>query len=168
MAKKPRLLIIGYARHGKDTVAEFLSHNHEFKYTTSSEICSKEVIFPVLSPLYGYKTVEECFNDRANHRKEWYDLITEYNQPNRCSLAHDIFSVSDVYCGLRNVNEFHALKTNQVFDYSIWVDRSDHLPPEEVSSNTLYPELADIILDNNGSLSDLEDKVCNTVKEMEK
>lgn len=165
--KKPRLLIIGYARHGKDTVAEMLSDNFGYRYTTSSAICSEKVIFPILAPLYGYKTVNECFEDRVNHRGEWYDLITEYNDSDRCTLARDIYSVSDVYCGLRNIDEYNALRNNKTFDYSIWVDRSNHLPPEDLSSNTLWPSLADHTIDNNGTLPDLTAKVHTLITKLE-
>jgi hypothetical protein len=33
--------------------------------------------------------------------------------------------------GLRNKKEFFAMQNTGVFDYAIWVDRSDHLPPEK-------------------------------------
>lgn len=161
MSNKPKLLIIGYARHGKDTVAEILTHDYGYKYQSSSQFCAENVVFPVLGPLYNYKTPEECFADRSNHRKEWFDLITDYNQPDRAKLGKDIFNVSNIYCGLRNYDEFMALKEENVFDYSIWVDRSNHLPPEPTTSNTLFPELADITIDNNGSLDDLKKNVFN-------
>ena len=162
MNKKPKLLIIGYARHGKDTVAGFLSKDYGYTYLSSSQFCSEHVIFPVLGPIYNYATPEDCFNDRINHRKEWFDLITGYNMPDRSKLGKDIFNVSDIYCGLRNYDEFISLKEQKVFDYSIWVDRSDHLPPEATTSNTLSPSLADIIIDNNGSLDDLKKNVFDT------
>lgn len=154
--EKPKLLIIGYARHGKDTVAEILSEKYGYTYKTSSEICSEGVIFPKLSKLYGYQTIEECFEDRGNHRKEWYDLISDYNYEDPTRLGRRIFEQSDIYCGLRNIREFIELKKKSVFDYSIWIDRSKHLPRESSESNTLYPEIADIRIDNNGTLEELE------------
>lgn len=161
MNKKPKLLIIGYARHGKDTVAEILSQDYGYTYMASSEICAKEVVYPVLGPKYGYKTPDECFNDRMNHRKEWYDLIADYNTPDKARLGKEIFANSDIYCGLRSYEEFKSLKEQNVFDYCIWVDRSDHLPPEDTNSNTLFPGAADIFIDNNGTLEDLNREVFN-------
>ena len=47
------------------------------------------------------------------------------------------------------------MKNTGVFDYAIWVDRSDHLPPESVDSMSLEQWMADYTIDNNGSLADL-------------
>jgi hypothetical protein len=66
---------------------------------------------------------------------------------------------NDIYCGLRNIREYHAMKKDRVFDHCIWVDRSQHLPPEDISSMTLTAEHADIVIDNNGSLEDLHQRV---------
>jgi len=159
MNQKPKLLIIGYARHGKDTVAEILSQQYGYTYMSSSQFCAKKVVYPVLQPLYNYQSVDECFQDRIHHRKEWFDLITDYNQPDRSRLGKAIFEVSHIYCGLRNYEEFVSLRKDKVFDYSIWVDRSQHLPPEDKTSNTLYSSLADLTIDNNGTLEDLHRRV---------
>jgi dephospho-CoA kinase len=43
-----------------------------------------------------------------------------------------------------------------VFDYAIWVDRSDHLPPESKDSMSLEQWMADFTIDNNGTLEDLK------------
>jgi hypothetical protein len=57
---------------------------------------------------------------------------------------------------LRNKGEFHAMRNTGVFDYAIWVDRSDHLPQEDKSSMTLEPWMSDYVIDNNGTLADLQ------------
>jgi hypothetical protein len=61
-----------------------------------------------------------------------------------------------MYCGLRNSAEFHALRNEGIFDYAIWVDRSEHLPPESSDSISIQPWMADFIIDNNGSLELLQ------------
>jgi hypothetical protein len=151
----PRIMIIGYGRHGKDTVADILQTHYGLTFRGSSEFCAENVIFPVLKDRYGYKTVAECFEDRSNHRKEWYDLISEYCDMDPTRLSREIFDQSDIYCGLRNKREFHAARNAGIFDISIWVDRSDHLPPEDKSSNNLEQWMADFTIDNNGTLDDL-------------
>jgi dephospho-CoA kinase len=47
------------------------------------------------------------------------------------------------------------MKNTGVFDYCIWVDRSDHLPLEDRSSMNLEIWMADYVIDNNGTLEDL-------------
>lgn len=155
MNSQPKILIIGHGRHGKDTVAEILQTFYGLNYISSSEFCAEKVCFPALKDQYGYKDWRECFNDRHNHRSEWFDLISNYCKEDPSQLGRDIFEVSDIYCGLRNRRELFALKNRAIFDVCIWVDRSDHLPPEPKDSMNLEPWMADLIIDNNGTRDQL-------------
>ena len=47
------------------------------------------------------------------------------------------------------------MKNTNVFDYAIWVDRSDHLPPEAKDSMSLEQWMADFTIDNNRDLDQL-------------
>ena len=151
-----KLLIIGHGRHGKDTVAEYLRDNYDMTFKSSSMHCAENVVYPVLKDQYpGYTSVEECFADRSNHRSRWFDLIANYCSDDLARIGREIFEVSDIYCGLRNKREFHAIKNNGLMDFTIWVDRSDHLPPEPKDSMSLEPWMADFVIDNNGTLDQL-------------
>jgi len=152
---KPKLLVIGHGRHGKDTVCDILANRYGYSFESSSQFCSKLFIFDMLKDQYGYKNEEECYADRHNHRAEWYNAICEYNIPDPAKLGREIFKEHDIYCGLRNKKEFHAMKNTGVFDYAIWVDRSDFLPPESKDSMSLEQWMADFTIDNNGTLEDL-------------
>lgn len=152
---KPKLLVIGHGRHGKDTVCEILANRYGYSFESSSQFCSKLFIFDMLKDQYGYKNEEECYADRHNHRAEWYNAICDYNIPDPAKLGREIFKEHDIYCGLRNKKEFHAMKNTGVFDYAIWVDRSDYLPPESKDSMSLEQWMADFTIDNNGTLEDL-------------
>lgn len=147
--KKPKLMVVGHARHGKDTVCDILVEEYDFKFISSSRFCSQHFIFDKLKDKYGYQTEEECFNDRHNHRAEWFNLIQEYCTPDAGRLGKKIFREYDIYCGLRNKAEFHSMKNQNVFDYSIWVDASDRLPPESKDSMTIEPWMSDFVIDNN-------------------
>lgn len=151
----PKLLVIGHGRHGKDTVCEILKEKYNFSFESSSKFCSKLFIFNDLKDKYGYANEEECYANRHNHRSEWYDAICAYNVPDAARLGREIFKEHDIYCGLRNKKEFHAMRNTKVFDYAIWVDRSDHLPLEPKTSMTLEQWMADFTIDNNGSLEEL-------------
>jgi dephospho-CoA kinase len=145
----PKLIIIGHGRHGKDTVCDILQRDYNFKFMSSSQFCNEKVLFPVLSPIYGYTTLEECYNDRHNHRKEWYDLIAEHNSDDPARLGKELFSQFDIYCGLRRKEELEALTEQDVCDYIIWVDASKRLPPEDESSCTVTKDMSDYVIDNN-------------------
>ena len=152
----PKLLIIGHGRHGKDTVCEMLRNKYGYSFESSSQFCSKLFIYNQLKDRYGYANEEQCYADRHNHRAEWYDAICNYNVPDASRLGREIFRAHDIYCGLRNKREFFAMKNTGVFDYAIWVDRIDHLPPESKDSMSLEQWMADFTIDNNGTLSELE------------
>ena len=155
----PKLLIIGHGRHGKDTVCEILRDRYGFRFQSSSEFCARKFIYDELKLKYGYANYEACYADRHNHRSEWYDMIHEYCQDDYARLGRDIFDVNDIYCGLRNKSEFHAMKNTGVFDYCIWVDRSDHVPPEPRDSMNLEIWMADHVIDNNSTLEVLHRSV---------
>jgi len=158
-----KLIVIGYGRHGKDTVCEILQNKYNFKFMSSSQFCNEKVIFPVLSAIYNYKTPEECYNDRHNHRKEWYDLIANYNTNDPAKLGKDLFNEYDIYCGLRRAEELTALVEQSVCDYVIWVDASKRHPPEDKSSCTVTPEMADYIIDNNDDYDRLVKRVTSLI-----
>lgn len=170
-----KIVVMGYARHGKDTVCELLRDKYGLTFTSSSQFCAERVVFPAVQQMWAdyndeqkgrnlpppsvpnYKTADECFADRGNHRALWFDLITAHNTPDKARLGREIFEENHVYCGIRNAREFHGLKNAGVFDWAIWVDATERgMPIEDKSSCTVEPWMADFILDNNGSVEDLE------------
>ena len=152
-----KILVCGYGRHGKDTFCELIAKNRDVKFTSSSEYCLKNVIWPAWGVKY-YATQKDCFNDRHNNRDTWFNLISRYNGQDRARLQKDVLINHDIYCGLRCADEFNAAKAANLYSVTLWVDASKRLPPEDTSSCTITPDMCDIVVDNNGSLEDLEAK----------
>lgn len=154
-----KILLIGHKRHGKDTLAEMLNEEYGITYYGSSLRASEIFIFDKLKGKYDYETPEECFEDRVNHRKEWMDLIEEYNQYIPHRLVSEILEDSDMYVGLRSIREFKSSLEYNLFDLVIGVYDS-RKPTESINSMELCPfRDSDIILANNGNLQDLREKV---------
>lgn len=164
---KLKLLVIGHGRHGKDTVCEILRDRYGYSFESSSQFCSRLFIYNDLKEKYSYDNEEQCYADRHNHRAEWYDAICNYNVPDASRLGREIFKQHDIYCGLRNKKEFHAMKNTGVFDYAVWVDRSDHLPEEAKTSMSLEQWMADFTIDNNGSLEELNFNIDQLIKHID-
>jgi dephospho-CoA kinase len=185
---KPKLLVIGQARHGKDTVAEILERDYGFKFTSSSFFCAEKVIWDAVQsphkaldryveagcPGVGhrhlkdeldlmrnrrYTDAEACFEDRGNFRTTWFSLIAAYCYPEKERLAREIFAENDIYVGIRNKRELWAVINSGLVDYTIWVDASERSEAELMSSCTVEPWMADCVVDNNGSEEDLERNV---------
>ena len=155
---KPKFLIIGYARHGKDTVAEILRDKYGFRFTSSSEFVGREIIWEQWGKI-RYPTFEDMFADRVNWRELWMQMISLYNTPDKTRTARTMLSRGyDMYVGMRRQDELDA--SRHLFDYVIWVDRSKHQPPEtgsmDITQETARP---DYVIDNNGTLGDLEEDI---------
>lgn len=156
---KTKLLIIGNARHGKDTLAELLNEMFGLKFISSSQAAADIFIYDMLKTKYGYNTSVECFEDRVNHRAEWYDMICEYNKNDKARLAKGILELADCYVGMRDRGEISECIRQGLFGLIIWVDASDRLPLEDADSFNIDKSCADIIIENNGTFEQFKDKV---------
>lgn len=152
-----KVLIIANARHGKDTLAELLNKTHGMSFKSSSEEANELFMFDLLKDKYGYNTLEECFLDRVNHRKEWYDEICAFNKENKTRLAESILSKVDCYVGMRDHDEFNGAVEKNLFDVIIWVDASERLPEESKESFNIPNDYSDYIIENNGTLEEFEE-----------
>jgi len=155
--KKHKLLVIGYARHGKDSVCEFLRDEYNYSFVSSSHYCAEHVVIPYLRTIgITYDSIEECYEDRVNHRDKWFNCIADFSREKPGEITRGIMETNDIYCGMRNRIDYNKAIEDGVFDLILWVDASDRHPPEDPSSNSLTPEDADFVLDNNGDVDGLE------------
>jgi hypothetical protein len=156
-----KFLIIGHGRHGKDTVADYMCDKFKLTASSSSLFAAEKVVYPDMSE--DYKNADECFEDRHNHRKRWFDLISAYNTPDGTRLAREMMETHDIYVGMRNKRELDACREQKMFDVVVWVDASKRHPPESVDSCTVTAQDADVVIDNNGSLQELFKNVDNAL-----
>ena len=166
--EKYKLLLVGAARHGKDTLAELLEEYIGMTFESSSQAASDIFIYDVLKDKYGYKTSVECFEDRMNHRKEWFEMIREYNKDDKARLAKDILDKSDCYVGMRDLEEINECVKQGLFNRIIWVDASERLPLEGKESFNIDISCADTIITNNGTLEEFKAKAKALGEELEK
>ena len=130
MSNKPKLLILGHGRHGKDTLAEILADNSDLAFSSSSRAAAEVFLFDKMKDEFGYNSVDECFEDRHNHREYWYRSIQEFNSEDRARLCKEILKINDMYVGMRCHKEY--LATNHLFDMILLVDagkRVDYVDP---------------------------------------
>lgn len=156
-----KILIIGHARHGKDTAAEILEKERGFKFKSSSEAAAEIFIYDLLKEKYNYKSFKECYDDRINHRAEWYNLICEYNKEDKTRLCKNILKTSDCYVGMRDYAEVISCRQNKLFDYIIWISADERLPLENSDSFNITEDLCDYIVYNNGTLDEFKTTILN-------
>lgn len=151
-----RLMVLGYARHGKDTVCDLLCSKYGLTFESSSHFVAEVAVRPWLAARgITYASFDEMYADRVNHRDKWFTAIDEYNTPDRARLGKELYAKYDIYCGIRNAPELEELQRQGVVEFTIWVDASKRLPPEPGTSISVTPAHADYIIDNNGPLEDL-------------
>jgi hypothetical protein len=157
MLKNKKILLIGHARHAKDTVAELIHKHHGLTFKSSSQAAAEIFIYDALRDKYGYQTPEQCFVDRMNRREEWFNLIADYNREDPTRLCREILATNDMYVGMRSKREIDACRP--LFDLIIGV----YCPFRPLEPFTSFKidvfEMSDIIIPNAGSLEDLEEKV---------
>lgn len=168
MNKNIRFCVIGHCRHGKDSLAEILNDQFGLKFKSSSQAAAEIFIYDELKEKYGYKTPEECFEDRMNHRPEWYQMICDYNKDDRAKLAKGILERADCYVGMRDRDEIKECIRQELFDLIIWVDASKRLPLESSDSFNIDQSCADIIVENNGTFEEFKEKVMRLGKILSK
>lgn len=150
-----KLLILGHARHGKDTVAEMLQDLYGITFKSSSMAAAEIFIYDALKDKYGYNTFEDCYNDRTNRRKEWHDLICDYNKDDKAMLAKAILKTNDCYVGMRSDAEINECKAQGLFDLIIGVyNPNKPLEPAESFDIDLWQQ-CDLVIPNSGTKDDL-------------
>jgi len=158
MIIRPKLLIIGHARHGKDTVGDWMKQKG-YTFVSSSWFVGEKAVWPkyletACAP--AYLDFATFFHNRGKMRDYWYNAIAAYNRSDRSRLGRELYAAYDMYVGLRNWHELEALRLHKAFDLCVWVDASERCGPEPESSCTVTSAQADVIIDNNGTLDDLD------------
>lgn len=151
-----KLLILGHGRHGKDTVAEMIAKRTGMRHTSSSLFAAEKVVFKTMA--HQYDTPAACYEDRHNHRQEWYELIKDYNTPDKSRLCRELLRDYDIYVGMRDSEEYEACMGDMLFDYVLWVDR--HMfRGDDLTMKILFDPVEMVYIDNNGGLERLSNNV---------
>lgn len=160
-----KIVILGYARAGKDTCAEMLREDFGLTFCSSSFFAAEKVVMPALARMgIHYSSIEACFQDRIHHRATWYNAIVDYNSGDLARLGREIFAQYDVYCGLRNRHELEAIKKAKLCDLVVWIDASARgVKPEDPTSCSVSAADADLVIFNHGSLEDLRRELSNVL-----
>lgn len=161
--EKPKILIIGHGRHGKDAAAEIFKSNWGYSFESSSMAAARIFLYEKLKDEFGYESFEECYEDRHNHRVRWFNEITAFNATDKSRLAKEIMKHNDMYVGMRSWKEIEKCKEDRVFDYILWIERPG-FPEETADSFDITKADAEGMILNDGTLEDLSRKIDSLVR----
>lgn len=159
MDDRMKIMINGYARHGKDAVADILT-SYNFRKKDASMIVARDIVLHALPKnYYGYGCLEDqimmCYLDRVKRREWWYEYVRNFG-PDKLTI--ECLTGGDLRVGIRRRSEFEAVK--ELFDLTIWVDAKGRLGEENLEPwLDIGPGDHDIVIQNNGDLNDLRHAV---------
>ncbi len=149
---KPRIAIVGRGRAGKDVSGAWFGANTPLRYVGSTS----NVVCPLIARELGI-SAEEAWLDRHNNRMFWYNWCNEYRKDDPAKIAKVCLENGDIVVGLRDWREIEAIKELHIVDLVIWIERN---VPEDPTM-TYGPEYADIVINNNGTIEELYEKLWN-------
>ena len=155
-----KILIVGHARHGKDTVAEMIADQLGIEFQCTSRQIAGHVRHCMAGnmPQYVYASDQECWEDRDNHRAYWHDCIAAYCKENKTAFADLIYAKGLIYCGVRAQAEYDAIV--EKYDPVVyWVSNMRKPPESEESMQIKYDPETMIEIPNNFSLEALRQAV---------
>jgi hypothetical protein len=142
----PILAVVGKGRAGKDTSAEWLRDNTVLRFDGGCSWHGREIVAEKLGI-----SVEEAWQTRHDRRMEWYRILCEFRQNDPARLVKRCLVNNHVVCGVRDGVEMRAAIDEGLIDLVIWIERA---VPDDPTL-TFGPEVADVIIDNNGTLKGL-------------
>ena len=160
-----KLLICGHAQHGKDSVADLLCDFNAYTASSSSFFVIKKLEKQMCKDL-GLSTAAEVYEKRSLHRQYLYEIIRDYNSPDKARLSKEILNEHQIYVGMRDLEEFNASK--HLYDLKVWVDASGRgVPLEPVTSFNIPKDEFDVIIENNGTYDQLVYKVARLANSLQ-
>ena len=141
--------ICGHGRAGKDTAAEFFRDEFGLRYTHGTSRWAAMLVWVEMTKRQiNYDTVQECFDDRHNHRELWAKIIGRHNASDPTRMYRECLEHQDILTGLRWRSEFLACRAAKLCDVWLYIDR----PGCDDVTNEIRPEDCDVVIRNDGSL----------------
>lgn len=148
---RPRVLFVGYGRHGKDEAAMALDNFGPFKYAGSFSWAA----LPHMSALLKLHPMQ-AWEHRHAHRQFWKDELDKLRLTDQCYLARLVLKTGNAAAGLRDKVELAAVKAEGLFDAIVWINRPGF--PADTTVTFTRDDATDWI-DNDSTLEVFRERV---------
>ena len=159
-----KILIVGHARHGKDTVAEMIADYLGIEFQGTSRQFASHVRKALSEAVCDvqYHSDQECWEDRVNHRADWHVTIARFCSENKTAAADLVYAKGHIYCGVRAQAEYDAIVAK--YDPVIFWVSNNSKPKEPDSSMQLsYDPKTMSLITNDLALAQLQNTVQHQV-----
>lgn len=148
------ILIVGHGRAGKDEACKYLASITQLRNagTTSKYLCKHVARRLGLSEEEAYARRHES----DEMRTLWYRIGNEVREKGPTTLIREALEHGEITGGIRDLEEIRAAKREGLFDLIVWVERKS-APVDPTLKFT--SEDADIIIENNGTLEEFQDRL---------
>lgn len=116
MSNKPRILLLGHGRAGKDESATHISRIAQLKNagSTSKYLC------PRIAEAKGISE-DEAWNTRRENREFWKEFGSNLRRHDPGLLVRECYENGDISCGLRDFEEVEWVIANNFVTHILWV-----------------------------------------------
>ena len=153
LKKRFRVLVLGNSGSGKTTAAEIIA---EMLDSPPPRNCSDFIIEDYAcsiasTPMKKLNLAKKILANKNEYRQELFKYGLARQKTDPAYPVSEAVRHTDVVTGVRTLENLNASKN--LFDLILWINR---IATSAGSTDKLKPEHADVVIDNNGSIKDLE------------
>lgn len=150
---KPKLLLVGYGRAGKDCGLEYLSALTGMKNAGCTSVYLTKYVAAELgiSELGAYQS-----RHRPGNRAKWFDIGNKLRLNDPGILLREALSNGPLTGGVRDLDEIVAARRFNLVDLIIWIENT-RVPVDQTVK--FGPEHCDMTIQNNGTIDEYHQKL---------
>lgn len=140
-----KILVVGHAQHGKDTVCEEIAAATGLDNAGTTSVYLARFV----AERDGVSEAEAYANRRRSEadRQKWRAIGDEIRATDPALLVRMAFAAGDVSGGCRGLPEIRAVRNEGIANLIVWVDAFPRVGPDITME--FGKEWADVILDNS-------------------
>lgn len=149
--------VVGHGRSGKDESLSILSSLTGLRNAGTTSLYLTKYVASELG-----LTEEEAYRDRhesIRNRETWKRIGDEIRGDDPGKLLKEALAVGPLTGGIRDIAE--AVVAKDLCDIIVWI-QNDRVPPDPTV--TFGPEMADIVIQNNGTIPELRERLARLAK----